>query len=207
MFRLQAVRSLLPAKPAEAVLTLDTALDKGDQAISEARQAVQNLRLSPFVGNDLAKALRALGDELTAGPIGNDRPIYRVLADGKTRELNPLVRDEIYRIAREALRNAFHHSQSNRIEARIFNGESTFSLSVRDDGIGIEPHVLGGSRAGHWGIPGMRERAQRIGSRLNFWSEMGAGTEVQLTIPAAMAYEKRRHNRRFLLFHRAGSDE
>jgi len=53
----------------------------------------------------------------------------------------------------------------------------------------------------------MRERAQRIGSRLDFWSEMGAGTEVQLTIPAAMAYEKRLHNRRFRLFHKAGSDE
>ena len=58
-----------------------------------------------------------------------------------------------------------------------------------------------------WGISGMRERAQRIGARLDFWSEMGAGTEVQLTVPAAMAYEKRRHNRRFRLFRRAGSDE
>jgi hypothetical protein len=53
----------------------------------------------------------------------------------------------------------------------------------------------------------MRERAQRIGARLDFWSEIGAGTEVQLTVPAAMAYEKRRHHRRFRLFHRAGSDE
>jgi signal transduction histidine kinase/ligand-binding sensor domain-containing protein len=189
MFRLQAVRRLLPAKPAEAVLSLDTALNKGEQAISEARQAVQNLRLPPFAGNDLAKALRALGDELTHSPIGNHRPIYRVLTDGKTRELDPLVRDEIYRIAREALRNAFHHSQSNRIEARIFYGESTFSLSVRDDGIGIEPHVLDlGSRAGHWGMPGMRERAKSFNAQLDVQSVLGQGTEVGLNIPASVAY-------------------
>jgi signal transduction histidine kinase len=191
MFRLQAVRSLLPAKPAEAVVTLETALDKGDQAISEARQAVQNLRLSPFVGNDLAKALTALGDELTVGFSGNDRPICRVLANGRTRELNPLVRDEVYRIAREALRNAFLHSRSSRIEARIFYGESTFSLSVRDDGIGIEPHLLAlGSRPGHWGMPGMRERAKSFNAQLDVQSVLGQGTEVELNIPARVAYAR-----------------
>ena len=67
-------------------------------------------------------------------------------------------------------------------------------MRIRDDGKGIDPKILeDGGRPGHWGISGMRERAQRIGAQLDFWSEMGAGTEVQLTIPAAVAYEKRRH--------------
>jgi len=191
MFRLLAVRSLLPAKPDEAVHALDTALNKGDQAISEAREAVQDLRLSPFVGSDLAKALTALGVELTAGFSGSAKPTYRVLADGNTRDLNPMVRDEVYRIAREALRNAFLHSQSSRIEARIFYGESTFSLSVRDNGIGIEPNVLAlGSRPSHWGMPGMRERAKSFNAQLDVQSVLGQGTEVELNIPASVAYAK-----------------
>lgn len=80
-------------------------------------------------------------------------------------------------------------------------------MRVRDDGKGIDPKVLAGGQQSHFGLPGMRERAQRIGARLDFWSEMGAGTEVELTVPAAMAYQKRRDGHRFRLFRRATDDE
>jgi signal transduction histidine kinase len=81
-------------------------------------------------------------------------------------------------------------------------------VRLRDDGKGIDPKILvDGRRPEHWGIPGMRERAQRIGAKLAFWSEGGAGTEVQLTVPCAVAYEKHRHGRQFRLFRKAGGDE
>jgi nitrate/nitrite-specific signal transduction histidine kinase len=81
-------------------------------------------------------------------------------------------------------------------------------LRVRDDGNGIDPKVLeAGGRAGHWGLPGVRERAEKLGARLDFWSEAGAGTEVQLTVPAAVAYEKSRNGAGFRLFRKARNHE
>jgi nitrate/nitrite-specific signal transduction histidine kinase len=80
-------------------------------------------------------------------------------------------------------------------------------LRIRDDGEGIDPEVLEASgRPGHWGLPGIRERAQRIGSRLDFWTEAGAGTEVELRVPAAMAYEDKRNEHGFRLFRKGGSN-
>jgi signal transduction histidine kinase len=90
------------------------------------------------------------------------------------------------------LRNAFRHAEASRIEAEVRYDASEFRLRIRDDGRGIDPQILAeGRRPGHWGLPGIRERAQRMGAKLDFWSAVGAGTEVQLTVPAAIAYEKR----------------
>jgi ligand-binding sensor domain-containing protein/signal transduction histidine kinase len=190
MFRLQAVRELLPHRLAEAVEHLDGALEQGDEAIAEGREAVQGLRASAAVGTGLEGSLKALGEELTAH--AGERPAsYQVLVHGKVRPIAPLVRDDVYRIAREAFRNAVQHASAARIEAELEYGNTAFQLRVRDDGVGIDPEVLGrGTRAGHWGLQGMRERAQDIGGHLEIWSEYSAGTEVQLTIPAGVAYER-----------------
>ena len=89
------------------------------------------------------------------------------------------------------MRNAFRHAHANRIEAEIRYDRGMFRLRIRDDGKGIDSSVpQEGSRTGHWGLPGMHERAQKIGARLKIWSEPGAGTEAELTVPARIAYEK-----------------
>jgi signal transduction histidine kinase len=127
--------------------------------------------------------------------------------EGEQQPLSPLPRTEVCRITREILQNAFRHAQAHHIEAEIRYDYRLFRVRIRDDGTGIDPQVLetGGS-AGHWGLRGARERAQQIGARLDFWSEAGAGTEVQLTVPAAIAYEKSsQNNRRFRLI-RKGQD-
>jgi len=112
-----------------------------------------------------------------------------VLVQGKPRALDPLLLDEIYRIAREALRNAFRHAKAQTIEAEITYRDSEFLLHVRDDGSGITPEVVNrGARAGHWGLPGMRERAKTFGGTLEVWSQDGAGTEIELMVPASIAY-------------------
>ena len=114
-----------------------------------------------------------------------DSAVFQVIMEGQPRTLSPLLQDEIYRIAREVLRNAFQHAGARRIEAAIHYDPDLFRLRIRDDGKGIDPKVLQeGARAGHWGLPGIRERAKRIGAQLTLWSESGAGTEVELTVPA-----------------------
>jgi signal transduction histidine kinase len=159
---------------------------------------VADLR-QPVVGDsDIAQALRTLGEELAAQSDNGATPGFRVLVEGKQRELNPLLRDEIYRIAREALRNAFRHAKAQKIEAEITYGDSEFSLHVRDDGLGIDSEVANqGARAGHWGLPGMRERARSFGGNLEVWSEHRAGTEIELRVPAPIAYGRSEARRRF----------
>ena len=189
MFRLQAVRQLLPERPGDAAKYLDSAMEVGDQAIGEGRGAVENLRSSTFEEGDLAAALGALGAELMVGMESMTPPEYRVIVEGKPRELNPEIRDDVYRIAREAVRNAYKHANAGRIETEVTFGDADMSVRVRDDGIGVDPMILaGGQRAGHWGLPGIRERSEGIGGRLNIWSEKNAGTEIELRISAAIAY-------------------
>jgi ligand-binding sensor domain-containing protein/signal transduction histidine kinase len=200
IFHLQAVRNLLPGRPSEAVRALDIALERGDKAIAEGRDTVSDLRQSIVGESDIAQALAALVEELAPQSGPGSVPSVRVLVEGEQQELNPMVRDEIYRIAREALRNAFSHAKAQKIEAEITYGDSEFLLHVRDDGNGIDPKVANqGARAGHWGVAGMRERGKSLGGKLEVWSEVGAGTEVELTVPGAIAYGKSKVRRRFWL--------
>jgi signal transduction histidine kinase/ligand-binding sensor domain-containing protein len=191
MFRLQAVRHLLPERAGDAAKFLDSAMQVGDQAIGEGRDAVQNLRSSSFDDRDLATSLSALGTELGAGIGSPSKPEYRVVVEGGPRELSAVVRDEAYRIAREAVCNAYQHAKAGRIETEVAFGDAGLTIRVRDDGIGVDPQILTrGQRPGHWGLPGMRERSESFGGHLHVWSEGSAGTEVELRIPAHVAYSQ-----------------
>jgi len=201
MFSFQAARNLLPGRTEEAIRTLDGAIRKGDEAVAEGRDAIQNLRLGS-AQRRLEDLLTAMGQELRDAQDGNGPPaVFQVIMEGQPRTLSPLLQDEIYRIAREVLRNAFRHADAHRIEAAIQYDPDLFRLRIRDDGKGIDKKVLQeGARAGHWGLPGLRERAKQIGARLVLWSESGAGTEVELTVPASVAYAAAHVRRRFGLF-------
>jgi signal transduction histidine kinase len=189
MFRLQAVRQLLPERPGDAAKSLDSAMQVGDQAIGEGRDSVQSLHSSSVDDRDLATSLNALGTELAAGIDPRSKPQYRVVVEGRPRELTAAVRDDAYRIAREAVRNAYEHAKAGHIETEVTFGDADLTIRVRDDGIGVDPQILAcGQRAGHWGLPGMRERSESFGGRLHIWSEGNAGTEVELRIPAKVAY-------------------
>ena len=187
---------------------LDEAILATEQAIAEGRDAIHDLRPEPGAQHELAELLTAAGKELAAvhAEKGN-RPSFRVIVEGKPQRLSPTLQDEIYRISREVIRNAFHHAAASHIEVEIRYDDHQLRLRIRDNGKGIDPKVLEASGSpGHWGLPGIRERAKQIGSRLEFWSEVGAGTEVELGIPAAMAYEKQRDGHRFRLFRWGGSN-
>ena len=208
MFHFQAVDDLLP--PGKGKEALEKVLDRADQAIVEGRNAIQNIRSSTTVTNELSHAMTALGEELAGANDTEKGPAtFRVSVEGTPRDLRPILRDDIYRIAREALRNAFRHAQASQIEADITYGESLLRLRVRDDGKGIDPKHLQSGRDGHWGLPGMRERAREIGAQLEMWSEAGAGTEVELRVPGSIAYETaaRRGGLRLFRKKKGGSDE
>jgi len=199
MLLFQTVHDALP--PGKEKESLEKALDRADQAIVEGRDAIQNLRSSTIVTNELAQAMSALGEELAGAEDGARRSTtFHVSIEGKPRDLHPILRDDVYRIAREAVRNAFRHAQASKIEAEIAHGERLLRLRIRDDGKGIDPKLLNAGRDGHWGLPGMRERAQQMGAKLDMWSEVGAGTEVELSIPGAVAYETFPGPRGFRLF-------
>ena len=192
MLRFQAVHELM--QNGKAKQQLQDTLKRADQAIAEGRNAVYDLRSPTVSTNDFAQAVRLLGAELTT----EGAAAFRLTVEGRPRELHPIIRDEFYRITREALRNAFNHAHADRVEVELTYAERLFRLRIRDDGEGIPPEVLKQGRAGHYGLNGMRERAEQIRATFGIWSGIsGAGTEIELTISGSTAYRKSTNRFRF----------
>jgi signal transduction histidine kinase len=189
LYRLQSVRRVLPDRPEEASQRLDSAIEQTVQAITEGRDAVHELRSSTVVANDLAQAIGTLGEDLAAQTNNQPAAVFGVQVEGAPRNLHPILRDEVFRIAGEAMRNAFQHAEPKQIEVEIRYDDRQFRMRVRDDGKGIDPKVLTqDGKAGHYGLHGMHERAKLVGGRLDVWSELDSGTEVELSIPGPIAY-------------------
>ena len=169
-----------PAKP-----LVGRVLELMGQVVDEGRNAVRGLRASGSDLRDLEQSFAKIKEELALPDTGD----LKVVVNGGSRPLHPVIRDEVYRIGREALVNAFRHSQASRIEVQLeFTGKD-LRLLVRDNGCGIDPGVVLSGREGHWGLSGMRERANEIGGKLRVLSRTGAGTEVELIIPSHIAFE------------------
>jgi ligand-binding sensor domain-containing protein/signal transduction histidine kinase len=191
LLRLQTAADLLSTRPDEARRTLDNTIDQTAQALVEGRDAVQQLRSSSLGTNDLAGAIGSLGKTLAADGFNRDGSAFQLEVEGTPQDLLPITRDEVYRIAGEALRNAFRHAQAHHIEVDICYDRRQLRLQIRDDGRGIDPQLLrtdGASK--HFGLRGMRERAQSLGGELTIWSEVNSGTEIDLTVPSSSAYTK-----------------
>jgi signal transduction histidine kinase/ligand-binding sensor domain-containing protein len=189
LMKFHAGVKMIRNRPDDAETMLERTLDQAEQAIVEGRDAVQGLRSSTIITNDLARAIQALGAKLATDQGDSNAPDFGVQVDGTSRDLAPIVRDDVYRIAGEAVRNAFKHANALRIEVEIQYDQRHLRLRIRDDGKGIDPKVLeAGARAGHYGLPGLQERARVVGGKLTVWSEPGSGTEIQLTIPASVVY-------------------
>jgi len=186
MLHLEAVNKLLPEGKAKE--QLEKTMGTADRAIAEGRSAVYDLRSSTTVTNDLAEAVNAIGNELSSGKDA----AFNLIVEGSKRDLHPIIRDEIYRISREGLSNAFKHSGARHIEAEISYGPQAFRLRIRDDGEGIPEEMLAQGRTGHFGLTGIRERAKQIGGELTVWSRPGTGTEIDLSLAATIAYSPSR---------------
>ena len=169
-----------PAKP-----LVQRVLDSMKHVSEEGRNAIRSLRSSDGHRSDLEQILAQVQDE-----VAPDKAIdFRVIVDGKPKDLHAVIRDEVYRIVREAIINAFQHADASSIEVQIEYAARRLEITVRDNGCGIDSKLLQTGREGHWGLLNMRERAEKIGAKLSVLSRPGAGTEVQLTVPAAIAFE------------------
>jgi signal transduction histidine kinase/ligand-binding sensor domain-containing protein len=162
------------------------------KVIEEGRNAVQGLRSNTDGSINLEQAFSRIQQELgIKNQIG-----FRVIVEGRPRPLNPVIRDEVYRTGREALVNAFRHSKAKSVEVEVEYAARHLRILVRDDGCGIDPEVLRSGRERHWGLSGMRERAERIGARLKVSSRAGAGTEIELSVPGHVAFQAQSDRRR-----------
>lgn len=155
------------------------------QATQEGRAALNSLRTSAVETNDLAAALRRATEECQV----NDSLEVKFSVTGSPRETHPIARDEIYRTAYEAIRNACEHSSATLLEVSLHYAHD-LTLRVKDNGTGIDAAVVAEGKGGHFGLQGMRERAERIGSKLTIVSAPNAGTEVILIVPGSSAYRK-----------------
>ena len=192
---LQSVQGLiLKVHAAAKQITVDVAarnalektLDHADQVLAEGRAHVRNLRVTAVSLDDLPAAFKCVAEETPQG----SKTIFKTLVQGSTRDLHPLVREETYCIGREAIVNALNHSGGHQIEVEIIYEPRQFRLRVRDNGHGIDQEIFEqGGRPDHWGMQGMRERASKIGAELKLWSGHETGTEVELTVPGATAYQ------------------
>jgi ligand-binding sensor domain-containing protein/signal transduction histidine kinase len=178
-----AVDKLPDESPAKASLSGVTDLMR--RVIDEGRNAVRGLRSSTGAPHDLEQAFSGIQHEIVV----EAPPAYRVIVEGRRRPLKPIIRDEVYRIGREGLVNAFRHSGATSIELEIEYGPRELRLFVRDDGRGMDAGVLRSGADGHWGITGMQERAERIGGSLKMRSRAGAGTEIDLRVPGHIAFQ------------------
>jgi len=197
LLNFHSVTYLLPNRPVEAREALETAIEHARQAITEGRNAVEGLRSSRYEGGELERSIGKLGRELATHYNEPASPDFHVNVEGATRSLAPIVGSEIGRVAIEAVRNAFVHARAQRIEVEISYNPRELRLRVRDNGKGIDPKIFQDGRDGHYGINGMHERAKLVGGKLVFWSELGSGTEVELTVRASIAYAKGSNSRPF----------
>ena len=190
LLRFQTASYLLPERPAEAKDKLDIAIEHAAKAITEGRDAVQGLRASTVERNDLAVAIRTLGDELATD--ASVRPAARHSVSQSRARRAICTRSFVTRSTR-LRRKPFGMPSGTRMpggsRSRSATTTSNSALRVRDDGKGIDPKVLANQGLeGHYGLRGMPERAALIGGKLAVWSEVGAGTEVELRLPASIVY-------------------
>ena len=188
MLRFQAAAKRIPDDDPTRQM-LERALDRADEVMAEGRDRVRNLRASRDDGNDLPRAFSNVAQEF----VDSSHTTFRIVVEGDVRSLHPLVRDEVYRIGREALINAFLHAHCREIEVEIGYFPKELRCRVNDDGRGIDPEVLtSGGKSSHWGLRGMRERAAKIRGHLEIRSRVDGGTEIELIVPGSVAYDATR---------------
>jgi ligand-binding sensor domain-containing protein len=173
-----------PLKP-----TLTRALELMRQVIEEGRNAVRGLRSGLGVPVSLEHVFSHIHEELVQHETCLEPVDFRVVVEGEPRSLHPLLRDDVYRIGREALINSFRHAKAGKIEIELNYMRNRLLVIVRDDGCGIEPTELVTGVEGHWGLVGMRERAERISAELRILSRAMGGTEVRLSVPGHIAFQ------------------
>jgi signal transduction histidine kinase len=165
----------------------EEALRQSDEVMLEGRSVLGRLRSRRTTPQSLSNAFSAMGQEFR--PLSTAQ--FEVIVSGGRRDLSTVVEEELQKIGREALFNSFRHAQATKIEVELHFGIFEFRLRFRDDGVGLDAAILRkGSVPGHYGLQGMKERVREVGGHMDLWSRAGAGTEIEVRIPSAIAYRE-----------------
>lgn len=190
VLQLETARQLI-LQDMPALGTLEQALDRADHVIAEGRDRVQGLR-AVDASPSLSTMLTAIAEQLSRDHASPTPPSFTVRVTGDERELHSVVAEEAARIGQEALVNAFQHAGAAAIGVELAYSARELRLVVRDDGTGFDVGPDSGDRPGHWGLVGMRERAEKIRAQVEIRTQTGTGTEVELRIPGRVAFRRRR---------------
>jgi signal transduction histidine kinase len=159
------------------------ALERADEVLVSGRDRVRELRTKR--GEELSAALVTIAEAAAE----SSRAAFRLTVEGVPRPLHPIVAEEFAAIGREAIHNAFEHADASNIDAVLTYDRRALSLRIVDDGRGLDANILAaGGREGHFGLTGMRERAEKIEAKFQVSSRPGAGCEIAVTAPARVAY-------------------
>jgi signal transduction histidine kinase len=170
----------------EAKPSLEHVLHVMRQVIDDGGNALQRLSSSGGSGSlDLEQAFSRIRQELGDG----DQTAFRITVEGRQRLVHPIIRDEVYRIGREALVNVLRRSRAKCIEIEIRYRARHLRLTIRDDGCATDLQVLPSNPEDECGLSGLRERAKAIGARLKVSNSAGSGTEIELIIPGDVAFQ------------------
>jgi len=170
----------LPVESARALHLARAMVRHGQE---EARRTVRNLRTLALEKNDLPTALAQMAQSAGEGAAAR----IAMEVTGTRGPLSPKIESHLLRIGQEATTNALKHAQAKNIRLRLHYEPRVVELSIRDDGRGFDTERALPSEAGHFGLLGMRERAEKIGGTLNLVSRPGAGTTVQVQVPLETA--------------------
>jgi signal transduction histidine kinase len=167
-------------------IMMDTVLERADQVVLDGRERIRNMQVVADSELELSRALAMFAEDFSS----DGATSFRLVAEGVERKLESNARDGIYWIAKEAIRNAFRHAKASHIEVELNHGDEWLRLRIRDDGVGIDSRIVEDEGSpDHRGLAVMRERTLQIGAELAIWGRDGLGTEVELQLRAAIAYE------------------
>lgn len=182
---------------------LERTMGLGWDLLVEGRNQIAGLRAAN-APDELLLALRPVGDDLAA----HGGHAFVIRTSGTPRSLQVQAYDELYAIGREGLFNAARHAHAGQIAIELDYGDAAFTLRIRDDGCGLALAEAASAEAQHhWGLPGMRERAQAIGAAFDLASAPGAGTTISVTLPARRAYQDEPERRWLRWFRRRAPDQ
>jgi hypothetical protein len=177
VYQLEAAVRLFESNPDLSKERLEHAIDQADRSLGETRRTIMSMRLPALEDHTLPEALSATGAQLTKGTPST----FHLSVRGLVRQLRYDAQANIYLIGREAITNAVNHAEARRIHAEMMYSEGEVRLTVEDDGAGFDPEAAM-EKKDHWGVAGMRERANQIGASFTLESALGKGTKIGVSV-------------------------
>ena len=177
VYQLEAVARQFETAPAASKQRLERAIEQADHSLEEARRTISAMRLPALENSTLPEALSAIAAQLTE----DTSTAFRLEVKGRVYQLPYDKQANVYLIGREAITNSVNHARASRIAAVLVYSDTELRLTVQDDGSGFDPQA-GMAKEGHWGMRGMRERAESIGATFLLDSAPGRGTRIEVVV-------------------------